>query len=64
MKNPPVILWFRNDLRLIDNPALYNASKKGHLDVVKALLDAGAYINQANKYGQNPLYNAENKGRK
>ena len=27
MKNPPVILWFRNDLRLIDNPALYNASK-------------------------------------
>ena len=25
MKNPPVIVWFRNDLRINDNPALNNA---------------------------------------
>ncbi len=27
MNNPPVILWFRNDLRVTDNPALNNALK-------------------------------------
>ena len=27
MNNPPVILWFRNDLRINDNPALNNALK-------------------------------------
>ena len=27
MKNPPVFVWFRNDLRLTDNPALHEASK-------------------------------------
>ena len=27
MTNPPVIVWFRNDLRVTDNPALNNALK-------------------------------------
>ena len=25
----PIIVWFRNDLRLIDNPALYKAAETG-----------------------------------
>ena len=30
---------------------LYGASEKGHLDVVRTLLEAGANINQADKVG-------------
>lgn len=28
--NAPVILWFRNDLRLADNPALFDAARSGN----------------------------------
>lgn len=30
-KNFPIILWLRNDLRLIDNPALYHAAQNGSI---------------------------------
>ena len=30
MPEPVVIHWFRNDLRLTDNAALYHASKETH----------------------------------
>jgi deoxyribodipyrimidine photo-lyase len=29
MSNPPVIVWFRQDLRLADNPALRAAAEGG-----------------------------------
>ncbi|KAL5509633.1 hypothetical protein EMCRGX_G005033 [Ephydatia muelleri] len=41
---------------------LYTASGKGHLDVVKTLLEAGANINQVNKNGCSPLYTASRHG--
>eukprot|EP00731_Ephydatia_muelleri_P035118 Em0098g4a len=41
---------------------LNGASEKGHLDVVKTLLEAGANINQADKDNTTPLYVASQNG--
>ena len=42
-----------DDIHVLQNgwSPLYAASEKGHLDVVKTLLEAGANINQANNVG-------------
>ena len=37
MKHQTTIMWFRNDLRLNDNPALYEAAKRG--DVLPVFID-------------------------
>ena len=37
---------------------LYRASWEGHLEVVRALLAAGADVNKSNDYGQTPLSRA------
>ncbi|GGM27638.1 deoxyribodipyrimidine photo-lyase [Paraliobacillus quinghaiensis] len=37
MKRKTIIMWFRNDLRLHDNPALYEAAKQG--DVLPVFID-------------------------
>ena len=37
---------------------LYWASSKGHLEVVRALLDAKAEVNKADNDGRTPLYQA------
>ncbi len=39
MANPPAIVWFRNDLRLSDNPALGAAAKSGAPIVALYVLD-------------------------
>jgi ankyrin repeat protein len=38
----------------LDSP-LHHACSMGHIDVVKELLEKGAYLNTANKYGNPPL---------
>jgi len=35
---------------------LYWASRIGHIDVVKLLLEKGADVNAADQFGQTPLY--------
>lgn len=42
---------------------LHYAASKGHLDVIRILLDAGADIFQANKYHQTALHRAASQGR-
>ena len=42
--------------------ALYHASRNGHKDVVRFLLQAGANVNQANKNGSTPLNIASENG--
>ena len=39
MSKAPVIIWFRQDLRLTDNPALYAAYEKGHPIIPLYILD-------------------------
>jgi deoxyribodipyrimidine photo-lyase len=39
---PPVIVWFRQDLRLIDNPALHAAAESGHRILPVYVLDDAA----------------------
>ena len=41
---------------------LYVAAQNGHLDIVKALLEAGADRNQAMNSGATPLFIAAEKG--
>ncbi len=41
MSPPPVIVWFRRDLRLADNPALANAAADGRPVVPLFILEAG-----------------------
>ena len=40
--------------------ALHKASQKGHIEVVRVLLEAGAWadVRRANEYGQSPIYRA------
>ena len=40
----PVILWFRQDLRLADNPALTHAVKSGRPLVPVYILDQGSRV--------------------
>ena len=41
---------------------LYRAAEKGHVDVAKLLIKAGAIVNQASKDGESPLYIAASNG--
>ena len=41
-KASPIILWFRQDLRLADNPALFQACKDGAIIPVYILDDESA----------------------
>ena len=41
---------------------MYTASEKGHVDVVRMLLEQGADINKARDIGATPLYIASQKG--
>ena len=41
--NPPVIVWFRQDLRLADNPALQAAAATGAPVIPVYILDDDAY---------------------
>ena len=48
---------------LFGDAALHRASKSGHVDCIKALLDAGARIDQINEDGNTPLHLAAYQGR-
>ena len=37
---------------------LHEAAKTGDIDIVKALIEAGANVNQANSLGNTPIYGA------
>jgi ankyrin repeat protein len=41
---------------------LYAAARNGHLEIVQALLKAGASVNKANHLGETPLYIAAENG--
>ena len=42
MSHRPVIFWFRQDLRLLDNPGLYHAAKAGNIMPIYILDDVNA----------------------
>ncbi|NBY35501.1 MAG: deoxyribodipyrimidine photo-lyase, partial [Alphaproteobacteria bacterium] len=50
MSNKPIILWFRQDLRLSDNPALDYAAKSLRPIIPIYILDVRANIGAASKW--------------
>ena len=50
MTNKPIILWFRQDLRLSDNPALDYAAKSLRPIIPIYILDVRANIGSASKW--------------
>ena len=50
MTNKPIILWFRQDLRLSDNPALDYAAKSLRPIIPIYILDVRANIGAASKW--------------
>ncbi|MFN5381672.1 MAG: cryptochrome/photolyase family protein [Alphaproteobacteria bacterium] len=52
MKNDNYIVWFRQDLRLSDNPALFHAAEKGNI-VPLFILDTNDAIGAASKWWLN-----------
>ncbi|CAK9253192.1 unnamed protein product, partial [Sphagnum jensenii] len=47
----------------IGDTPLHRAAEKGHLDVVKYLVEKGADVKAANKYGYTPLHWAASSGK-
>ena len=46
------------------NSPVYKAAQEGHKDIFQLLIDGGAHINMAGKYGWTPLHMASKRGKK